>query len=117
LNNDRTQLEYSKVPQTDSSSSSETPTEPSSPKLAEPSSPKLNGKNGHERSDSDADREVIESPTSSSGSAAAADDKPPEINYTKQRLWQVGFVLVFLGSLFDFAALGFAAQSIVAPLG
>jgi hypothetical protein len=37
--------------------------------------------------------------------------------YVKQPLWGVGLVLVILGSLGDFAALGLAAQSIVAPIG
>lgn len=40
-----------------------------------------------------------------------------KVNYTKQRVWQLGFFLTILGSFFDFAALAFAAQSIVAPLG
>lgn len=32
------------------------------------------------------------------------------------RLWVIGFSFVFFGSLFDFAALAFAAQSIVATV-
>jgi len=39
------------------------------------------------------------------------------IDYSKQRLWRIGICLVVLGSVFDFVALIFAAQSIVAPLG
>lgn len=38
-------------------------------------------------------------------------------NYTKQPLWLLGLSLVFLGSLADFLALGFAQQSMIAPLG
>jgi uncharacterized membrane protein len=41
----------------------------------------------------------------------------PKINYTKQKLWQFGMFLVISGSFFDFAALAFTDQSIVAPLG
>ena len=37
--------------------------------------------------------------------------------YAKQPLWILGFGLVWLGSILDFAALGFAAQTIIAPLG
>ena len=37
--------------------------------------------------------------------------------YAKQRLWQLGLLLVIVGSLGDFAALGFAAQSLVTPVG
>jgi hypothetical protein len=40
-----------------------------------------------------------------------------EVNYAKQPLWLTGLGLVILGSIFDFAALGFAPQSVVAPLG
>lgn len=38
-------------------------------------------------------------------------------NYHKDPIWMVGLALVILGSVADLAALGFAAQSIVAPLG
>ncbi|CEO95256.1 Magnesium transporter [Plasmodiophora brassicae] len=37
--------------------------------------------------------------------------------YYKQPLWVLGLILVVVGSLGDFSALGFAAQSIVAPVG
>lgn len=39
------------------------------------------------------------------------------IDYSKQGMWRCGLALVTLGSLLDFTALMFAAQSIVAPLG
>ena len=38
-------------------------------------------------------------------------------NYNKQAVWKVGLVLIALGSFADFVALGFAPQSLVAPLG
>lgn len=38
-------------------------------------------------------------------------------NYSRQPLWVLGMALVVFGSFFDFAALAFAAQSIIAPLG
>jgi drug/metabolite transporter (DMT)-like permease len=38
-------------------------------------------------------------------------------SYVKQPLWQIGLLLVIVGSLGDFAALGFAAQSLVTPVG
>jgi hypothetical protein len=34
-----------------------------------------------------------------------------------RRLWSMGFACIVVGSVFDFAALAFGAQSIVAPLG
>jgi len=34
-----------------------------------------------------------------------------------RRYWVIGFVCIVVGSLFDFVALGFGAQSVVAPLG
>lgn len=37
--------------------------------------------------------------------------------YAKQPLWELGLLLVIVGSLGDFAALGFAAQSLVTPVG
>ena len=39
------------------------------------------------------------------------------IDYSKQKMWRAGLALVTLGSILDFTALIFAAQSIVAPLG
>ena len=38
-------------------------------------------------------------------------------SYFCQPLWFTGLLLVFVGSLGDFAALGFAAQSLVTPVG
>jgi hypothetical protein len=38
-------------------------------------------------------------------------------DYCRQPLWICGFSLVLIGSLLDFAALGFAAQTVIAPLG
>lgn len=38
-------------------------------------------------------------------------------NYAKQRLWLFGLSLIIFGSFADFTALGFGAQSIIAPLG
>mmetsp|Transcript_10690 Transcript_10690/g.17482 ORF Transcript_10690/g.17482 Transcript_10690/m.17482 type:complete len:801 (-) Transcript_10690:45-2447(-) len=39
-------------------------------------------------------------------------------NETKfRRYWILGFLSILIGSIFDFAALGFGAQSVVAPLG
>lgn len=40
-----------------------------------------------------------------------------QTDYTQQKLWQVGLMCVILGSIADFIALVYAAQSIVAPLG
>ena len=45
------------------------------------------------------------------------DDAAASINYTRQLTWQCGLALVIIGSLFDFAALAFASQSLIAPLG
>ena len=42
---------------------------------------------------------------------------PSPLHYHRQTLWRVGLFLVILGSLADFVALIFAAQSIIAPLG
>ena len=50
------------------------------------------------------------SPRSPSSSTAA-------VSYHRQALWRFGLSLVVLGSLSDFIALMFAAQSIIAPLG
>jgi len=38
-------------------------------------------------------------------------------NYYKSKLWMLGLAMIILGSLADFAALAFGAQSIIAPLG
>lgn len=53
---------------------------------------------------------------STRGSDAMAGRKS-HVNYVRQPLWLLGLSGVILGSLFDFLALGFAAQSVVAPLG
>lgn len=37
--------------------------------------------------------------------------------YYKQKLWILGFIIYAVGNIGDFVALGFAAQSLVAPLG
>ena len=37
--------------------------------------------------------------------------------YNKQATWKLGLLLIALGSIADFVALGFAPQSLVAPLG
>ena len=42
---------------------------------------------------------------------------PSPISYHLQSLWRLGLSLVVLGSIADFIALIFAAQSIIAPLG
>eukprot|EP01006_Ploeotia_vitrea_P025318 TRINITY_DN58199_c0_g1_i4.p1 TRINITY_DN58199_c0_g1~~TRINITY_DN58199_c0_g1_i4.p1 ORF type:complete len:406 (+),score=200.15 TRINITY_DN58199_c0_g1_i4:71-1288(+) len=44
-------------------------------------------------------------------------DSRPAVNYCSQKLWLGGLSLVIIGSVCDFAALAFAAQSVVAPLG
>ena len=49
--------------------------------------------------------------------AGAAAAKAAEKHYTRSPLWIAGIVCVILGSLFDFAALAFVDQSVVAPLG
>ena len=51
------------------------------------------------------------------GGHSSPDDAAEAINYTRQLTWQCGLALVILGSLFDFAALAFASQSQIAPLG
>ena len=38
-------------------------------------------------------------------------------NYFEDRIWVLGLLCIIVGSFADFAALGFASQSIVAPLG
>ena len=42
---------------------------------------------------------------------------PSPVSYHRQSLWRIGLSLVVLGSIADFIALIFAAQSIIAPLG
>lgn len=54
--------------------------------------------------------------TAAAVTAGTATARPPR-SYTRQPLWILGLILVISGSLFDFAALGLAAQSIVAPIG
>mmetsp|Transcript_5523 Transcript_5523/g.10381 ORF Transcript_5523/g.10381 Transcript_5523/m.10381 type:complete len:683 (+) Transcript_5523:274-2322(+) len=41
----------------------------------------------------------------------------PDKDESFRRLWTIGFICLVGGSIFDFAALAFGAQSIVAPLG
>ena len=60
---------------------------------------------------------AVAAATPSSSSHKNADDAADSINYTRQLTWQCGLALVILGSLFDFAALAFASQSQIAPLG
>ena len=43
--------------------------------------------------------------------------KRPSSNYLKRKLWRIGMLLVILGSIADFLALGFGSQSLIAPLG
>lgn len=38
-------------------------------------------------------------------------------NYTQNKYWRIGLAMVIIGSFADFAALSFAPQSLVAPLG
>ena len=59
----------------------------------------------------------VPSTASSAHTHRNVDDAAASINYTRQLTWQCGLVLVILGSLFDFAALAFASQSLIAPLG
>eukprot|EP01006_Ploeotia_vitrea_P038258 TRINITY_DN66223_c3_g1_i1.p1 TRINITY_DN66223_c3_g1~~TRINITY_DN66223_c3_g1_i1.p1 ORF type:complete len:762 (+),score=334.08 TRINITY_DN66223_c3_g1_i1:41-2326(+) len=50
--------------------------------------------------------------------AAKQEMQQPEMEaYTKDRLWIIGLLLITVASFADFAALGFGAQSIIAPLG
>jgi len=59
-----------------------------------------------------------ESPsTTSSASPQPASSSQPRSPYFMHPTWALGLVLVIVGSVADFAALGFAAQTIVAPLG
>jgi len=53
--------------------------------------------------------------SSSSSSSSTAESSRGD--YYKQALWRVGLALVVVGSVADFAALSFAPQSLVAPLG
>lgn len=68
--------------------------------------------------------------TSRAGSASSTGAAPSASNvlasevpvadgypYYRQPLWVLGLSLVIIGSFLDFAALGFAAQTVVAPLG
>jgi hypothetical protein len=52
-----------------------------------------------------------------SAQSDAAYDKLNTVNYSRQSMWRAGLGLVTLGSVLDFVALIFAAQSIIAPLG
>ncbi|GBG28659.1 Magnesium transporter NIPA2 [Hondaea fermentalgiana] len=45
------------------------------------------------------------------------DEVDPAVEAKFRRSWALGFVAIVIGSLFDFAALGFGAQSVIAPLG
>lgn len=47
----------------------------------------------------------------------AASDEVSERPYIRQPLWVIGLLCVIFGSVGDFAALGFAAQSLCAPVG
>jgi len=40
-----------------------------------------------------------------------------ERSYVKQPIWVLGLLLVIMGAIADFAALGFAAQSLITPVG
>ncbi len=55
------------------------------------------------------------SPSPSPSPTPASEFKSPA--YWRQPVWVLGLALVIFGSAADFAALGFAAQTIVAPLG
>ena len=60
----------------------------------------------------------ITSPITSPPPLSRTPSPPPSpLSYHRQLLWRVGLFLVILGSLADFVALCFAAQSIIAPLG
>lgn len=77
----------------------------------------------HNRLSAEHERLVSESRSSAKGSSSPSsggeDALPPPAKpgYASERVWQLGLFLIALGSLFDFAALAFAAQSVVAPLG
>ena len=62
---------------------------------------------------------VPSSPTLDRSAPPSRTPSPPPspLSYHRQTLWRVGLALVILGSLADFVALIFAAQSIIAPLG
>jgi len=47
----------------------------------------------------------------------ADQDEHAKLNYYKDTVWMLGLLMVIIGSLADFAALAFGAQSIIAPLG
>ena len=56
--------------------------------------------------------------TSSSSSHSSTSPPPlPTAHYSASLLWRLGLLLIVFGSLFDVAALGLGAQSLVAPLG
>lgn len=59
----------------------------------------------------------VPAPPQPPGGGQAEPAEPALKAYYWQPLWMCGFALVILGSLLDFVALAFAAQSIVAPLG
>jgi len=64
-------------------------------------------------------RSSINVTEANAASAAAAAGTPAAAggHYTRQPMWVAGIVCVILGSLFDFAALAFVDQAVVAPLG
>merc|ERR1712194_638458 len=43
--------------------------------------------------------------------------KDSDRSYFKQPVWVLGFLMVLVGAIADFGALGFAAQSLVTPVG
>ncbi len=45
------------------------------------------------------------------------EERKKKIPYTKLWIWRVGLFLVMVSSFVDFAALGFAPQTVIAPLG
>lgn len=56
--------------------------------------------------------------SANSNSANSKSDSIPSSNaYYRKPIWVLGLSLVVFGSIADFIALGFAAQTIVAPLG
>ena len=83
--------------------------------------PPTNGTTASTNTTADSRHTASPSPVPSTVSSAHThknvDDAAASINYTRQLTWQCGLALVILGSLFDFAALAFASQSLIAPLG
>ena len=60
------------------------------------------------------------SSSSSLSSSSHPSTSPPPLptaHYSASLLWRLGLLLIVFGSLFDVAALGLGAQSLVAPLG